>query len=571
MKQNRLNYLFMLCLGAFISPSFASTIYCSPSGNDNSGNGSMSMPYRNVEHAVSMATSGDVIELRQGNYPSDEIRIDISNLTIRSFAGEKATITCPTNDIDMASCIWYHEPDITGGLLENLEIIGGYYYGIKLESNWDWGVPANQRRGTSNITIRNCNIHHTGRDCIKLTPGCQNIDIVSCEIHHSGVGIGNDPNDPNAEGIDNVNSNMWVHNCYFHDISTNGLYAKGGAKDCIIEENLLMNIGEGGILAGFYTDSDWFDEVNNPDYYESIHTIIRNNIIVNTGGAGIGFFGAKDCEAYNNTVVTASPKFHSPLFFNTGEIWLSATDVKYPKNVNVRVRNNIFVDQSGTTEDDLTVEIRENSLSGTSTINHNLYYKTTGAASFRNGSVWPNYDFAQWKSAMSFDANGMETNPNINANHHLTSNSPCINAGFAIAANTRDYDGGARAGTCDIGADEYNSGIAMNTPPSVGTIGTGVISQTTDIAPSKALFSFQIAPNPNAGRFLLQLPEMIDIQDIYLLDSKGTSRISLLFDNNNFSSSLSFDLENALNTGIYFLVVESKNQGKSVQKMIVQP
>lgn len=515
---------FLLCLLFLVTSHFsllANTIYCAPSGNDNTGNGSLSMPYKTVQVAISMAVPGDIIELRQGNYTSNEIRIDINNLTIRSYPGEKATITCPTNDDNLAACIWYHEPDISGGILEDLEIIGGYYYGIKLESNWDWGVPANQRHGVSNITIRRCNIHHTGRDCIKLAPGGQNINIYSCEIHHSGVGIGNDPNDPNAEGIDNVNCNMWVHNCYFHDISTSGLYAKGGAKDCIIEENLVMNTGEGGILIGFYTDSDWFDEVNNPDYYEAIHTIVRNNIIVNTGGAGIGFFGAKDCEAYNNTVITASPKFHSPLFFNTGEIWIDATNVKYPKNLNVKVRNNIFVDQSGTAEEDLTVEIRPNSLTGMSTINHNLYYKTTGAASFTDGVAWPNYTFAQWKSNLSFDTNGMETNPQLNANHHLNSNSPCIDAGFTIATNTRDYDGASRGNNCDLGADEYNNGTAVSTPPASGVTGTGVVALTTGLNHSSETTAFSFYPNPVNESLFVNTEKYISVAQIQVYSLSG--------------------------------------------------
>lgn len=511
----------LLGLGLYGVSVSASTLYCAPNGNDATGNGSISMPYRTLQYAIDLAVSGDIVELRQGNYVSNEIRINISNLTIRSYPGEKASITCPTNDENLSACIWYHEPDIVGGLLENLEIIGGYYYGIKLESNWDWGVPANQRQGTSNITIRNCNIHHTGRDCIKLTPGCQNINISSCEIHHSGVGIGNDPNDPNAEGIDNVNSNMWVHNCYFHDISTNGVYAKGGAKNCIIEENLVMNTGEGGILVGFYTDSDWFDEVNNPDYYEAIDCIVRNNIVVNTGGAGLGFWGAKNCAAYNNTIVTASPKFHSPLFFNTGEIWISAVNVKYPKNLNVKVQNNVFVDQSGTTDDDLTVEIRPDALSGTSVINHNLYYKTTGAASFTDGVAWPNFTFAQWQSQMGFDANGMESNPQLNAQYHLNSNSPCIDAGTTIPSNTRDYDGGSRSGALDLGADERNSGVALNTPPAAGVTGTGAVALTSDIRDNRTVVEFTLYPNPTTDKVYISTPLPLAIETVHVYNVSG--------------------------------------------------
>lgn len=545
---------FVLVSLSFSLP--AATIYCAPSGNDNSGNGSLASPYKTVAKAVSMANAGDVVELRQGNYVSNELRISINNLTIRSYNGEKATLTCPTNVENYASCIWYDEPEVTGGLLENLEIVGGYYYGIKLESNWDWGLPANQRRGVKDVTIKGCNIHHTGRDCIKLTPGCENINIVSCEIHHSGVGMSNDPNNPNAEGIDNVNSQMWVHNCYFHDISTSGLYAKGGATNCIVEENLVMDTGEGGILIGFYTDAEWFNEVTNPDYYEAIGCIVRNNIIVNTGGAGLGFWGSKNCIAYNNTVVTASSKFHSPLFFDQGDIWLSATVVKNPKNLNVTLKNNLFVDLSPDGDEDYTVEVRENSLTGTTVMDNNLYYKSAGSAKFTDGVVWPAIGLSQWKSLMGIDTNSLEANPQLNSQHHLQSGSPCIDAGVNLPTVSRDYDGNPRSNH-DIGADEFNAGIALTTPPPTGITGTGATPQTTGIQ-SDEVINFKLYPNPCKENLFVCLPNSLPSQPhISLFDLQGKSYAASF----TAQSETMYVLETAkLPIGIYLLQINGQSR-----------
>ena len=211
----------------------AATWYVAPNGNDNNS-GTLSNPFKTIPAAIEAASPGDIIELRNGNYPSDEIRITKSNLTIRSYPGEWAILTAPMNVEDIASCIWYSEPDVSGGKLERLEIKGGYYYGVSFETNWDWGVPANERHGAGNITLRNCKIHDTGRDCIKIKPGCNNIQILGCELYNSGVGPSNTPANggPNAEGIDNVNGDgMVVRNCYIHHTSTSGVYAKGGVKD----------------------------------------------------------------------------------------------------------------------------------------------------------------------------------------------------------------------------------------------------------------------------------------------------------------------------------------------------
>lgn len=490
--------IFLFILG-FYQFAEAKTWYVSPSGNDNVA-GTLSAPFKTIPKAITSATAGDIIELRGGTYSSNEIRVTKSNLTIRSYSGEWAIINAVMNDEEIASCIWYNEPAVTGGVLENLEITGGYYYGISFETNWDWGVPLNQRKGASNITIRNCKIHDTGRDCIKIKPFCHNIKVLNCTIYNSGKGPSNNPNDPNAEGIDNVNGwGMEVRGCYFHHTSTSAIYAKGGAKNCIIEENLIMDAGEAGILLGFYTDADFFDTTTNPNYYECINSIARNNLIINTGGAGIGFFATQNCEAYNNTVVTASPKFHAPLYFSKGDIWISSTKTATPANQNIKVFNNIFVDKSGNGDEDFTAQIREGALSGTNVINHNIYQKTNGAAKFDDGVTWPYPNFSQWKTKLNIDATSKETNPNLNTQFHLSAGSAAIDAGMTMPNNSRDYDGNKRINTPDIGADEFNAGAALQVPPPNNVIGTGASFsvnqkelQSTDIE----LIAF---PNPTNG------------------------------------------------------------------------
>ncbi|MFN8395732.1 MAG: right-handed parallel beta-helix repeat-containing protein, partial [Bacteroidia bacterium] len=347
----------------------AATWYVATNGND-AATGTLSDPLLTLDAAITLASPGDVIELRGGTYPSNEVRVTVSNLTIRSFPGEWAILAASTTDPDVASCIWYSEPDVNGGTLENLELTGGYYYGLSFETNWDWGVPAQDRHGASNIIVRGCHIHHTGRDCIKIKPGCDGIQILGCELDHSGIGPANQP-DPNAEGIDNVNGDgMVVRNCHIHHTSTTGVYAKGGADGCLIEENLIRETGEAGILLGFYTDAEYFDEIANPNYQECRNSIARNNIVMGTGGAGIGFYASENCRAEHNTVITASPAFHSPLFCANGEIWISSASTVTPPNINLTAVGNIFVDQSGTGPEDYTVQIRPGALTGTTVINH---------------------------------------------------------------------------------------------------------------------------------------------------------------------------------------------------------
>lgn len=441
-------------------------------GND-SGAGTVGSPFKSIQKAVDSALQGDTVLLRGGTHESREIKVRISKLTFRSYPNEWAIVKAVTNVEDITSCFWYREPCINGGLIENLEIVGGYLYGIKLEDNWDWNEPVLQ--AVSNLTIRNCKIHDTGRDCIKIVPGCANIQILNCEIYRSGVGVAN-INAQNAEGIDNVNGpNMVVRNCYFHDIATNGLYAKGGAKNCIIESNLFINCGEMGICAGNTdTDEEWFDK-SNTEYIESFDIIIRNNIVVNAKWGGVGLFAAVRSQVMNNTFVNVASETYGALYISRGETYVGNNGkLVTPPCKDLKIMNNIFV--QATSGDRSMIRIRYNSddkaesLTGTNIIDYNCYFRAGNTAVYENRQK-DNLTFTQWKSGTGFDAHSFEANPLLNVQYHLSTGSPCIKKGLQQGIISIDYDGNNRSGNPDIGADE-SGGTPLATPPPSSVIGT---------------------------------------------------------------------------------------------------
>lgn len=441
----------------------ATTFYVATTGNDNNP-GTLASPFKTLNKAISAAASGDIIELRGGKYTSNEIRINKSKLTIRSYGNEWAIISAVTNVEDISSCLWYNEPTTDGGTLERLEIIGGYYYGLKFESNWDWdnSVPFSKRKGVSNITVRNCIIHDTGRDAVKLTPACRGIQILNCEIYNSGKGPGAQL-DFNAEGIDNVNApDMLVKGCKIHDIATTGVYAKGGARNCRIEGNTITNCGEGGIYLGFYTDAEWFDTQANPEYYENLDGIVINNLITNTKHAGIGLWGAKNAQVYHNTVVNTGQSEMATLFFNVGDVWLSNTKSAHPGNINAKIQNNLFVQTSSQTLP--MCRIRDDAGSKTNIIDNNIYFRSGGKLVFINDNItWEDLSLAQWKSQNGSDSKSQEVDPKIDTKGHLITGSPCIGKATPIPMITHDVDGGLRDNSPDIGADEF--GIASSVKP----------------------------------------------------------------------------------------------------------
>lgn len=83
--------------------------------------------------AIEEASPGDVIELRGGNYVSQEIRVP--KITSPSVDGEWAMPSSTSRTSVPAFGTTNPKPPAAP---ERLEIIGGYYYGIKFETNWDW-------------------------------------------------------------------------------------------------------------------------------------------------------------------------------------------------------------------------------------------------------------------------------------------------------------------------------------------------------------------------------------------------------------------------------------------------
>lgn len=460
--------LAVLLLSA-ISPLQAAEWFVSTAGSDASGTGSLSQPFRTVTHVVDpandIAQPGDTITLRgpAGNnvYDETEVRLRIP-LTLRSHPGEWAHIRCPINVPDTV-CVQI-DPDASGSRITRLEISGGYYYAVFLQT--DWYRPGGENfTGASNVIIEDSKLHGSGRDVIKITPKCNNVTIRRNEIYASGASYppGTPPEEKNAEGIDNVNgANMLVEDNYIHDTATTGVYFKGGAADVLVQRNRIENAGEAGILVGFDTSPEFFDIAANPGYYEAVRGIVRNNIIRNTNYAGIGLYASRDAVVANNTIINAALSGHAALYYGV-TFQDYEPEAGRPPNTNALVRNNLVI-QNG--RDCLGIRYSAelgglSGLSGSPGTNHNAFFNTAGACNFfdrRPGSPLDDGGtLAQWRSALGGDAQSFETPLSLTADGHLPAASPAIDAGQSLAQVTDDFDRQNRSGANDIGADERSA------------------------------------------------------------------------------------------------------------------
>ena len=452
-------------VASLIAPATAAEYFVSTSGNDSSGNGTLAAPFRTIKRVLSttngVVKAGDTVTIRgpSGNntYQECDVRLRVK-LTMRSYPSERAHIYCPVSTPDSVTI--QIDPGASGSTLSNLEISGGRYYAVMMQTNWYVGG-GEQGTGASDILLQDLLIRDTGRDGIKVTPKSNRVTIRRVEIRNTGTiyPAGTSLDDRNADGIDNVNgSNMLVEDSYIHDISTNGLYFKGGAADVIVRRNRIENTGMAGILVGFDTSVEFFDRTLNPQMYESIRGTVVNNFIRNTDYSGIGLYAAKDALIANNTVQNAARVGHSALYFGiTFQDWDASAG--RPANLNPRILNNLFVQPST----GLCVDVRYSSelgglsgLSGSPGTNYNGFGTGCTFRDGRPGSTLTSAgSLAQWRTRTGADANSLQGAFAVDATGHLPAGSTAINAGTTVTQVTDDIDGQARQAPYDIGADEY--------------------------------------------------------------------------------------------------------------------
>lgn len=487
---------------ATTAPAPAATWFVATNGNDTTGTGAIHAPYRTINRALQAAQSGDIVEVRSGTYQdTSEVRFRRPNITLRSYSNEWAILQAPLdNEDDFSSCVWL-DANATNTVLSRLEITGGYYYGIVLQTKWDWGDP-NDRAGACNAVIQECKIHGTGRDAIKITPNCDDVLIERCEIFNSGVGPAN-ASAQNAEGIDCVNSDrLIVRDCFIHDIFSTGIYLKGGATDGLIERVRVERCGGAGIMLGFDTSPEFFDTDANPGYYENIHGTVRNCLVRDIAWEGIGIYAASNPAVFNNTLINVCiSNIHAALYFGLSyQDW--EPHAGRPASINPRIFNNLILQPAAFTGEIFAIRYADelggmSALSGWPAMDYNLYHiEGNGVARFtdrRPGTELERGTFAQWQAHSGADANSLTSAPGVLGAAYPAPllGSPLINAGTNLPwmAAATDLIGAPRlqGPRVDIGACETDGADWSQL-----LIGHAALAAAADPAPALAAKTGQL-------------------------------------------------------------------------------
>jgi len=208
----------------------------------------------------------------------------------------------------------------------------------------------------------------------------------------------------------------------------------------LIENNRIETAYGAGIMVGFDTSPEFFDTSTNPEFYENIRCIVRNNLIINTGWEGIGLYASKDAQIYNNTLVNVANygQYHSAIYFGlTYQDW-----EKYagrPASINPNIHHNIVSLPNSNVRPMIEIRYDDNdqlgkmsALDGNPVMNNNCYYIAGKSATFndrRPGRTLENEGLAAWKTHISGDNGTIEEDPALDG-EYMATNPNCAGMGI---------------------------------------------------------------------------------------------------------------------------------------------
>ncbi len=514
--------IFIYVLLTSITLSGQNKYYVSTTGND-SNPGTISQPWRTIQHAANSVSAGDTVFVRGGTY-NETVYINVSGsqtggfITFKNYETENAVVDGSgltlTNDNGLFTIEDQNYIAIKGFEIRNYSTSANYL------------VPSGiYITGTSNhIEIRNNKIHDIannadppGRDAHgiavygnNITDSIYSIKIDGNELYNLTLGssealvlngnvsdfqvTNNTVHDADNIGIDCIgfeqvcpnpdldqarNGTVAGNTVYnitsynnpsygVHQYGAGGIYVDGG-KDITVEKNTVYN-------------SDIGVELSSEHKGKSTGGIIlRNNLFYlnNIAGIAIGGYdtqrGSTDnCKIYNNTL------YHNDVQFDgNGELW-----IRYDIN-NTDIKNNIFY------ANNQGLLISSPFGGGDNiTIDYNLYFSPLG----ENNSEWQwqtvSYTgFSAYRSGTGNDPNSNFADPLFsdatNNDFHLQDNSPAIDAGENVTgAGNTDLDGSDRIqnGKIDIGAYESSPKLKLSVKIFLeGPYNASSHSMTTDI------------------------------------------------------------------------------------------
>lgn len=384
----------VLLVGLFANPAaHARNIFLSPKGSDHNS-GTLGAPWRTLAYAIAHVRPGDHIWLERGTYAGGVVidRPGTSHhwITLAPYHRAKVTVQGRGHEDD----IYFYRNSFLPlyWRVEGLDLVGGNEYVVKID------VPDVQLIGND--------LHGSHNDIVKLVHTAANVVIEHNRIHNNDAKDG-----ANAQGVDIVGaSNVLVAYNRVYDIPSIGMYAKGNASHVVFEHNVLDHIYSRGIMLGQSTGLRFLIPGRT---YESYNSVIRDNVIVHTGGACLATASSWRPRIYDNFCQDVATRNTAGIFVsNESELGQAGTDVD--------IHNNVVIVGGARP----AVEVAPNAMTNDDTlhIDHNLYWSPKGAEGVRfswarglgeHKASFYFVPFSKWRNLTGLDRNSMVAPPTL--------------------------------------------------------------------------------------------------------------------------------------------------------------
>jgi parallel beta-helix repeat protein len=394
-----------------------SSVYVSPDGDDQSGDGSAVHPYRTIKHAVQIhGQSGTIIRVKSGIYSEGMINLNMYASSAQPFVlysedGPGRAIIEGNNDTENLIVIEGQAVVIDGFEIRNCR---GYGIGVFGKDDQDKG---------KYCVVRNNIVHHTGRDGVKSA----HIEFILIEKNDISQVTNRLQYDDCIDGVAVYHS--ICRNNFLHDNGGGtGGYFKGGSANNIWYNNRIQNCGMwvgketngaglnfGGWGQFSWRDNAWFEY---PSAYEQI---IFNNVFINCEMAGISIGSCQKGKIFNNS------------FYNCGYKSKTLIRVPEPDHVatsEISIFNNAAYNDSAHPVEKFYADNARIHKTGSLRHGYNIFF------SENQDSTWNYPDNADSTEIIS---NPYFSNP-ISGDLTLLPNSPAINTGMALDEVRFDYN-----------------------------------------------------------------------------------------------------------------------------------
>jgi len=481
-----------------ITAAIGIAFYVSTTGSD-SNPGTLSSPWRTIQHAADSVQGGDTVYVRGGVY-NESVRISVSgsatagSITLQTYPGEQAIIdgtglvpstSGPQGLINITSQSYisiqgfeirnYQTSSASAtpagiwvsGSGSNIRILNNLIHNIVTTAEATGSAFGIAVYGTAApasldaVTISGNQVYNlkTGTsESVNVDGNVTNFVIANNVVHdNDNIGIdvigfeGVSPDPAYDYARNGTVSGNTVYNISAinnpgegKQYDANGIYVDGGSQ-VVIERNLVHNVDIGIEMASEHQG------------HVTSFVIARNNLVYSSNSTGItigGYAsnvgGTDHCTIVNNTLFQNDAK-------NTGS---GEFQIQYYATNNVFKNNIVYASSQG-----LFINNYTNSEPDPADVDYNLYYSSLNSS--MADFLWNGTDhvgFSSYQSVTGKDSHSQYADPQFlnltTPNLQIQPTSPAVNAGIDLGpavVGALDFAGNPRVlgGNVDIGAYEH--------------------------------------------------------------------------------------------------------------------